>query len=119
MVEPKVKSELIILSADDPKQLKLGLTMTCYSGVEIHPILDGEVQKEIIKDENGLHEGMKVEAWGGVWTVIFDTNGPYLDSPRTRGMLEFNQDDRECWVCGGLINKRCIKGLVKKVSIVS
>jgi len=113
-----IRTELTVLPADDPNNLKLGFGIQCYSGIEIHPVINGDVQKESIKDENGLYDGMNVEAWGVVWTVRFDKDGsPYLDSLKTSGFLEFNIDDRECWVCGGLINKRCYMK-PKKISIV-
>lgn len=113
------RMDIKVIPADEPKQLKLGWKVYEYTGTEIHRIEDGKATDQTIKEKDGLHDGMKVEAWSGIWTVRIDEDkNPYLDAPRTIGTLVFGEDDRECWVCGGLINKRLIAP-PEKVSIVS
>lgn len=113
------RMDIKVIPADEPKQLKLGWKVYEYTGTEIHRIEDGKATDQTIKEKDGLHDGMKVEAWNGIWTVRIDEDkNPYLDAPRTIGTLVFGEDDRECWVCGGLINKRLIAP-PEKVSIVS
>lgn len=113
-----VKTEMTVLPADEPKQLKLGWKVFEYTGAEIHRVEEGKATDQTIKEKDGLHDGMEVEAWNGIWTVRIDEGkDPYLDAPRTIGTLVFGEDDRECWVCGGLINKRLIAP-PKKVLIV-
>ncbi|HMC00494.1 MAG TPA: hypothetical protein VKN14_05600 [Flavobacteriaceae bacterium] len=83
-----------------------------YIGAEILPISsEGQIINEPIKNENGILIDMEVSAWGMTFIVKNNENGFYLYSPNLMGIIEFNKDDRECYVCTGLINKKGLKKL--------
>ena len=114
-VIPK-RTEIEISPCKEPK-----LNWVCYEvqGAEVFFLTpEGDVLKEPITDRDSLKEGMKVSAWGGVWTVKTHEDGKlYLDSERCSGTLEFGQDMRNCWACTCIINKR-LYNPPKKISIV-
>jgi hypothetical protein len=63
---------------------------------------------------------MKVQAWDMEWTVI-RTGFFSLDLERENliGVLEFNKDNRKCWTCPVIINKKVLgsfnKSLVSRI----
>lgn len=112
-----VRTELTVLPADDIKDRKIGWTVgEMYNGCEVY-LLDSN---EIIKSRWGLRPGMKVQAWNMEWTVI-RTGFFSLDLERENsiGVLEFNKDDRKCWTCPVIINKKVLgsfnKSLVSRI----
>ena len=91
---------------------KFNWTVREYIGAEIYPLAeDGSVIEKCITDYNGIHEGMKVQAWNSIFTIKFDGTF-YLEVQSLIGTLNFGEDDRKCWVCGGLINKRAMEKLM-------
>jgi len=71
-----------------------------------------------ITDRDGLVPGQWVLVWGGPMQVGKHQHGPgeddwelQLKSGDTIGILEYGQDDRNCWVCGGVFNKRALEKL--------
>jgi hypothetical protein len=111
------KVEILPSREEKPK-----LNWVCYEvqGAEVFFLTpEGDVLEEPITERDSLKEGMKVSAWGGVWTVKAHEDGKlYLDSERCSGTLEFGQDMRNCWACTCIINKR-LYNPPKKISIVS
>jgi hypothetical protein len=101
-----VRTEIEVLPADDANQLKIGWTTTCYSGDEVTQI----GSTEPITKRSGLHPGMTVMAWGMSWTVVRD--GLFslaLERENSIGTIEFNKDDRKCWACPAIINKKVLE----------
>jgi hypothetical protein len=116
-VMSEIKPELTVLPADKPKELT-GWTCSCVNGAEVFFLTpEGDVIEEPITDRDALKEGMKVSAWGGIWTVQKKEDTLFLDAPRSFGTLTFGEDDRNCWACGAIINKR-LTNPPKKISIV-
>ena len=33
------------------------------------------------------------------------------------GTLEFDKDDRHCWICSGMINKKCLDTIEAKIEV--
>lgn len=112
-----VRTEITVLPADEPK--KLGWRIQSYDGAEVFLLTSaGDVIKSPITDQEALKEGMRVSAWGGTWLVKKDEYKVlYLDGSRNIGTLSFDEDDRHCWACTGIINKRLVSP-PKKITIV-
>ena len=118
-----IRTELEILPADEPKQLKIGWTVKEYIGGEIFKLdANGQMITEPLTNKTDLIPGMIVAAptlFGYVNTTIdvdqygevFGTSGGlYI-------MLSFGEDDRKCWVSSGAINMKAIKKLTKQKEI--
>ena len=58
-----------------------------------------------------LKVGQVVLVWGhSFWTVSLDNNGGLcLRGKTSMGFLEYKQDDRQCWVCGGVVSDSALE----------
>ena len=121
MGEPlPAKTELTVLSADEPSSLKLNWVMKEYSGVELYPIIDGRPGPEYVPMTEDLVVGCDYTASGLFgehirWTVGKNNHGEFQISSGSSliGCLQRGGDDRNCWVVSGMINTRGIKKLEK------
>ena len=112
------KQELTVMSTDNPNDRKLGFTIRERMGVSIYKAPENyqngfkEDKLETITDPNGLEHGQLIfipGLMGGyhVMTVEKDSSGAVsARDEKTMAVLEFEPDDRNCWICGGLINLR-------------
>jgi hypothetical protein len=118
-----VRQELEVLSADEPKQLKLGWTITEYIGPEVYKWdeRDGKPWPFRLSEEESLKAGDKLcfgwEAEGWSYEVVEDEYGVLSGISRggnTSAVLRFDEDERHCWVAMGFINLRSIRKLELK-----
>ncbi len=80
---------------------KLGFIFKEYIGLDVCSLAG-----LVLREASDIYEGRQVLAgfWKGV--VKKRANGEYyVDGPCWMYQLEYAKDDRNCWVCGGLINK--------------
>ncbi len=112
-------SDIIVLPADDPTNKKIGFTVREYLGCEVFkPLVEGGPTELMpLTKEEDIKSGDVILVPGLVggyyWmTVEKDTCGGFRGrSEKLIALLEFAQDDRMAWVCGGLINTRGIEKL--------
>lgn len=112
-----VRTELIVLTVDDPDERKLGFTMYERDGVEVH-VYDPDVRPEEVNEselkpitsKGGLQEGARIlvpSLMGGflVMDVERDGDGGLLaNGDGVLAILEYGTDERACWTCVGLVN---------------
>jgi hypothetical protein len=85
-------------------ELKLGWTIREYYGQDVC-WLDGTV----ITDKDSLKEGYEFLA-GGWKFIAKGQNGELCGyNDHTMCVLRFGEDDRNCWVAVGFVNRRGIK----------
>jgi hypothetical protein len=111
--------ELTVLPADEPHRKKLNWVFQEYSGVELHPIIDGKPGPEPVPMTEDLVVGRDYTAIGLMgehirWTVEKDSYGELSISNGSSliGCLQRGGDDRNCWVVTGMINTRGLKRLM-------
>ena len=127
-----LKQELTVLGPDASAQKPLNWVVREYMGCEVflHKGLRPEQDEEgrwkglePIKNREGLKPGdsilvtglvgdlfvMKVIAMGqgSGQAVAYNEKG----EPCLQALLKFGSDDRQCWVCEGLVNTRGVKAL--------
>jgi hypothetical protein len=107
-----IRPELEVIP-EDPNRPKLNWIVKDYVGHEVYRYSHGRVwTKATLTNRDDLKPGDQIATvalLGGylLLTVVKDNDGElYGDSDNTIGMLEFDKDDRHCWVCTGHINKR-------------
>lgn len=123
MPDDKLKAveELRVLPADDPKGRTIGFTCREYNGVRIHrydgatPERDDDghwIGLEPITEQGGIKAGDKVLVhglFGELYIMDVEANEHgtlHAKGERLTGILKFGEDDRNCWVCLGLVNLR-------------
>ena len=92
---------------------ELGFTCREYMGTEIYK--PGDMETRLTKKDD-VKAGVTVlvpglgHAW---WLMIVKEEGGVLygHADKMMAVLEYDQDDRHCWVCGGLINTRGLQKL--------
>ena len=110
-------NKIIIIPADNVKNLKIGFTVHEYMGVEVFPFVNGEIDKNPFINESDIYEGMDLAipglmGWFHIMKVHKDENGNfYAKTENILASLKFNSDERHCWTCSGLINIKAIKKL--------
>ena len=123
-----IRQDIEVLPADPPNKLKLGWTVREYIGPKIigesgmKKLKDGQNydEEDILKSKTDIYGGREIYTLGLYgWIkghVIAHEDGRFtFESGGLIGILNFDEDDRHCWVCGGFINKKCIgklKGIV-------
>jgi hypothetical protein len=101
-----IRTELEVIPSDSLNQLKLGWLVTTYEGCEVTIV----GSTEPITKRFGLRPGMTVMAWDMSWTVVRDgLLSLVLERENSFGILEFNKDDRKCWACPAIINKKVLE----------
>lgn len=118
-----VKTELTVLPADEVKSMTLNWVVQEYSGVELHPIIDGQIGPDPVPMTEDLVVGRDYTAIGLFgehlrWTVGKDGYGEFTISSGESliGTLQRGGDDRNCWVVTGMINTRGLRKLVKNTT---
>jgi len=105
--------DLTVLHADEPKQLKIGFTIKEYLGA---PICKPNAVEVLLTKKDDIHVGVTIwvpglTGWLEV-TVQQDGEGHlYGESGKLVAFLEFDQDDRHCWVQTGIANTRGLERL--------
>lgn len=92
---------------NEPKEIKLNWTVKEYIGTEVWKVGAENIP---ITSKDDLKIGDKIHCWPCIMTVRQIEGGTDLvaENDKYMAILEFGGDDRRCWVCGGVINKRCI-----------
>ena len=109
------KIPLVILPADE-NPTKIKWVVREYCGAEIYRIIDGEVAGEPVRDP--LQIGDVVSLYGVTATVKQGEDGHfYAENTAMVSPLEFGEDDRKCWVSGGIISRKAMK-MIAKMDIV-
>ena len=109
------KIPLVILPADqNPAPIKW--TVREYCGAEVYRVLDGQVGEEPVRDP--LQIGDVVSLYGVTAIVKQGEDGHlYAENSSMISPLEFGEDDRKCWVSGGIINRKAME-MIAKMDIV-
>ena len=109
-----IKHEIEVIPADEPKELKLNWTVREYIGQTVY-WMDNETP---ITDKDALKEGDQFIAGSWIFTARKDEYGElYGEDEHIICCLKFGEDDRNCWVGSGFINKRGIARAKKNVVI--
>lgn len=112
------KTDIEVLAAD-PNTKPIGFVVREYMGTPVF-LYPGENFKEEdlvpIKTREGLKPGDVIlipGLMGGYYkmTVKGSEKGLSAQGERCIGFLEFGKDDRNAWICGGLVNPRGISRL--------
>lgn len=101
-----------ILNADSP-DVKLNWTIREYIGGTIYKIIEGTLKEEPIIDINDLKTGdwIVVHGWEAQIESILGDTAVARSGQDLAHYLEFDKDQRHCWVGGATINLRAIKKL--------
>lgn len=134
-----IRQDITVIEAEkkEKKEMKLNWFVYEYQGCEVFKIVkemenlsvkemwyaqhypkdrNGEplYHKPIIKQED-LKEGDEVIVWD--WRGIIKSREEgelYVDCGGSYGTLEFDNDERHCWVCSCMVNKGVEKLMVSK-----
>ena len=118
-----VHQDIVVLSADDCKQLKLGWTVKEYTGFEIFKFdNEGKIVEESLLNEDDIFVGLEIAVYvlGGYAKMIVEQseNGELCArSQNCLSCLKFNKDDRQCWISSCIINLRGLKKANKNTII--
>lgn len=112
------KTEITVLTNDDPKARTLGFCCYEQEGVALYPIVDGKIGAEPVSSTEDLVVECQYTALGLlgenlVWTVDKDAYGEFTLSCGSSlvGCLQRGGDDRNCWRVTGMINTRGLSKL--------
>lgn len=98
----------------DPKEIKLNWVCKEYIGTEVWKVGAENIP---IMNKDDLKVGDQVHCYPTIMTVKQDENGLFAENDKYMAILEFAKDDRGCWVCGGVINKRALLKTNKSIII--
>jgi hypothetical protein len=109
-----LKTDLEVLPADEIRPSTVNWTIKEYTGTEVF-----RFGTEItLTNKDDLKIGDEIDCWGCRAMVIsLESNLEHAESDHSLFTLEFDKDDRHCWVCDGVINKRGIARARKDVVI--
>lgn len=129
MTDPKItvfdkipaRTEITVLPADKPEEHMVGWQVHCYSGAKVYLLTELEVVEEPITDRAALTSGVSVAVpsfFGGFHhMVIKDDSKERLYAETLDGKLgafiHFGLDERNCWVCTGLISCSILDAFAK------
>jgi hypothetical protein len=95
--------------------LKLNWTIKEYIGPTVYK---KNAPNVALYEQADLKEGDEIICGSWFFTVEkFEDGELFGQSEHLAAALEFNQDDRKCWVCGGIVNKRGIARANKNLII--
>jgi hypothetical protein len=110
-----VRTELTVLSADDPNQRTIGFVIREYNGTEVYK---ADAHGTTLTNESDIKPGDKlhVQTLVGTYamTAAKDEYGVLYAETEPGGMfadLIFNKDDRHCWASTYAVNAKAIKKL--------
>lgn len=110
-----IRTEIEILPADEPKQFKLGWTVKEYLGSSCFLVSDPT--ETIIDTLDGLRVGDEIVVWR-TWIVTVEKVEGRKAMARTGRLsvpMEFDIDDRHCWVATAMINLKAVEKLTMNV----
>ena len=106
-----VRTEKSVISAPKPLNFKI----TEFLGVELFKKIplnqeDRCLVGKDLKVGNVVFIPGLVSGW--LEMVVISKDGVlHLENNNLYGTLEFDKDDRHCWICTGLINRKCSESL--------
>jgi len=109
-----IKDEIEVIPADEPKPIKLGWTVKEYYGETVFKVNAPDAPLKNIDD---LKEGDKIIVWGSCVMEVKNDGKLYGDSKNNMVVLDFDTDDRHCWIATCMINKRGLANASKGVII--
>jgi hypothetical protein len=121
--ETPVRQELTLLKSDNPELREIGFTIRERQGTPVFKFLAEDHAENLdltklvdITQEEGLVAGDRILVpglMGGYHLLTVEAHpegGLSAHNDRLLAILEFGKDERNAWVCTGLINR---KGLLK------
>jgi hypothetical protein len=98
----------------------MDITFQCYEhiGCEVYEVPpDGDTPPQEVRDKDAMKQGARFWTFGMMgervyFTVEVDEHGaPHGKAGRLSILLEFDKDDRHCWVACGFVNLSAVKKL--------
>lgn len=117
---------LTVLEADAMPDKQLNWTVREYLGSEIFKAREGVTEVKTygdidtdrtLKRRDDLKPGDQIfcpSLWGGLMRAEVEDDGYGCLRAKTKGLLvllNFSEDDRECWTTGGFVNMKAIEKL--------
>jgi hypothetical protein len=102
-----VRQDIEILPADDPNDTKLHWKAYEYIGVEVYKDADNKIPLTKIDD---IKIGDELFIYGGKAIVKTEQ---MAETEHNFYWLEFDKDDRHCWACGCVMNKKALDVITK------
>jgi len=102
---PKEIKQPIEIIETEPKEIKLNWKCYEYIGTTVWKV---GAEHIALTKEDDIKVGDKIHCYPTIMVVAKDENRLYAENDKYIAILEFAKDDRKCWVCGGIINKRGI-----------
>lgn len=99
---------------------KIGFTVREYMGCEIKKFNeDGTVNMSELTKYEDIKVGMVIAlpTMTGFFKATVEDGMKFASNGKWGGILEFNKDDRQCWVCGGVINLRGVEKVNKNTIV--
>ena len=109
---------ITVLGADQPRP-EIGFIVNEYNGVPVYLwdefLKDGD-KASVVTRELLPGEVIAVPSFTGYYRGVVRKaeDGLFWDSGEVTGFLGFGEDDRNCWICCGVVNKRGLKKLCLK-----
>lgn len=111
-----IRQDITVLPADDPAKLRLGWVIHERLGIEILPFdplvstIEDLERLQPITQEDGIKEGDQIfvhsiSGWAVATVARTDTRPFYAETECNEYVLEFDRDDRHCWVSTCQISK--------------
>ena len=97
------RTEIEILSADDPHRPAIGWNVTTYDGVKIYKLDEfGRAIEQPLQKYEDLCPGMDIAVpnfHGSYWLMKIQENLQTATANSSVAHLRFAEDERKCWVC--------------------
>lgn len=92
----------------DSEPSKISWVVREYVGAEVYRVIDGQVSEEPVRDT--FQVGERVSLYGILATINQGEDGRfYAENTAMISPLEFGEDERQCWVSGGIISRKAIE----------
>lgn len=115
-----LRTDVTVLPADDPDQKPIGFSVNMRHGVEVYRFAsDGSVDETPLRGYEDITDGTKLAVLGfsggfHPMTVERSVSGFTASNENLSAILQFDTDDRHCWITTGLVNMRAIRsGMVE------
>ena len=106
----KTPTLVILPAGTEPSKIKW--TVREYVGATVYRVVDGQVSEE--PATGPLLAGDGVSFYGMTGTVKQGEDGKlYAENSNAVSPLDFGEDERKCWVSGGIISRKAIEMISK------
>lgn len=108
-----IRTDIEILPADEPGREPIGWKVYIRDGGEVYLEIDPETPLTSLKSIEAGDKVLVPTMFGISLMTVTEVNGneAFAETEGSIAPLKFANDDRDCWTCSSLINKKSLNAI--------